>query len=60
VSSLEEAADVRVAFLTRLGQGALPQQDTVLQEGDLVHLVVRSADLEQVEALFAKAPEEGH
>jgi trk system potassium uptake protein TrkA len=60
ISFLEEAAKVRVAFLTRLGHGVLPGPDTVLQEGDLVHLMVHSAELEQVEALFAKAPEEAH
>src|SRR5688500_651285 len=38
VHRLEEAAGVKVAFLTRLGEGLLPTQDTVLQEGDLVHV----------------------
>ncbi|WP_037571945.1 potassium channel family protein [Phaeacidiphilus oryzae] len=58
VNSLEQEANVRVAFLTRLGQGTLPGPDTVLQEGDLVHLVLYSTDLETVEAIFAKGPEE--
>jgi len=58
VSKLEHAADVRVAFLTRLGEGMLPADDTVLQEGDLVHVVMRESDTAAVEAVFAKGPEE--
>ena len=34
----------RVAFLTRLGEGLLPERDTVLQDGDLVHVVMRDDD----------------
>ncbi|WP_042363743.1 potassium channel family protein [Streptacidiphilus neutrinimicus] len=58
VSKLEQEAEVRVAFVTRLGQGVLPTPDMVLQEGDLVHVMLRTADLEAVEAVFAKGPEE--
>jgi trk system potassium uptake protein TrkA len=32
----------------------------VLQEGDLVHVMMRTDEVEQVEAAFAKGPEEGH
>jgi trk system potassium uptake protein TrkA len=38
--------------------GTLPTADMVLQEGDLVHMMMRIADLEAVEAVFAKGPEE--
>jgi trk system potassium uptake protein TrkA len=58
LSKLEQAADVRVAFISRLGVGTLPNAETVLQEGDLVHMMMRIADLETVEAVFAKGPEE--
>ncbi|MFC1418622.1 potassium channel family protein [Streptacidiphilus cavernicola] len=58
LSKLEQAADVRVAFISRLGVGTLPTAETVLQEGDLVHMMMRTADLEAVEAVFAKGPEE--
>ena len=56
--SLEEAARVRVAFLTRLGEGVLPDAETVLQEGDLVHVVVRDDHLADAEAVFAAGPGE--
>ena len=58
LSKLEQAAAVRVAFVSRLGVGTLPTPDMVLQEGDLVHMMMRIADLEAVEAVFAKGPEE--
>jgi trk system potassium uptake protein TrkA len=58
LSKLEQAAAVRVAFVSRLGVGTLPTADMVLQEGDLVHMMMRIADLEAVEAVFAKGPEE--
>ncbi len=55
---LEEAAGVRVASLTRLGEGVLPHRRTVLQEGDLLHAVfVRSRFLE-VEKALAAGPQE--
>jgi len=46
VSDLEAASDVRVAFLTRFGEGVVPQTDTVVQEGDLVHVIVPDQDLD--------------
>jgi trk system potassium uptake protein TrkA len=58
LSKLEQAANVRVAFVNRLGVGTLPTAETVLQEGDLVHMMMRVADLEAVEAVFAKGPED--
>ncbi|MFJ3215294.1 potassium channel family protein [Kitasatospora sp. NPDC086801] len=61
VGVLEEASGARVAFVTRLGEGVLPSPQMVVQEGDLVHVMLRRADLTAVEAAFAQGPkEEGH
>ncbi|MEU8926856.1 TrkA family potassium uptake protein [Kitasatospora sp. NPDC048545] len=61
ISLLEEASGARVAFVTRLGEGVLPTPQMVVQEGDLVHVMLRRADLTAVEAAFAQGPkEEGH
>ncbi|GAA3023769.1 TrkA family potassium uptake protein [Kitasatospora sp. NPDC058063] len=61
ISRLEEASGTRVAFVTRLGEGMLPSPQMVVQEGDLVHVMLRRADLTAVEAAFAQGPkEEGH
>ncbi|GAA4678633.1 potassium channel family protein [Streptomyces youssoufiensis] len=59
VSRLQEETGVRVAFLTRLGEAILPTSQTVLQEGDLVHVMMRTNEVETVEAAFAKGPEAG-
>jgi len=59
ISRLQEETGVRVAFLTRLGEAMLPTSQTVLQEGDLVHVMMRTDDVEKVEAAFAEGPEEG-
>lgn len=62
ISRLQDETGVRVAFLTRLGEAILPTSQTVLQEGDLVHVMMRTDDVEKVEASFAEGPEEesGH
>ncbi|MDR3031646.1 MAG: TrkA C-terminal domain-containing protein, partial [Kitasatospora sp.] len=61
LSELEESAGVRVAFVTRVGEGVLPTPQMVVQEGDLVHVMLRRNELTAVEAAFAKGPEEaGH
>ncbi|MFF9640599.1 potassium channel family protein [Kitasatospora aureofaciens] len=61
ISRLEETSGARVSFVTRLGEGVLPSPQMVVQEGDLVHVMLRRADLTAVEAAFAQGPkEEGH
>ncbi|GAA1179838.1 trk system potassium uptake protein TrkA [Kitasatospora gansuensis] len=58
LTALEEASGARIAFLTRLGEGVLPTPQLVVQEGDLVHVMLRRADLDTVEAAFAQGPQE--
>jgi len=53
---VEAAAGVRLAFLGRLGQGVLPTSETILQEGDLVHVILREADAERVAQILSKPP----
>jgi len=55
---LEEATEVRVASITRLGEGMLPHRRTVLQEGDLVHAAFVRARLDEVEQALAGGPRE--
>lgn len=57
VSALEEASGARVAFLTRYGDGIVPSHDSIIQDGDLVHILMRTEDVTRVAALFAKDPE---
>ena len=57
-SLLEKVAPARLAFITRLGEGMVPTQNTVLQEGDIVHLIVRNDQIEVAEKALARSPEE--
>ena len=53
---IEEATGARLAFLTRLGKGVLPDSHTVLQEGDLVHMLVVGDQRENLESTLAQSP----
>jgi len=55
--ALEQASGARVAYLTRFGDGILPAPDTVLQENDTVHVLVRVDEITHVERVLAQAPE---
>jgi trk system potassium uptake protein TrkA len=60
VKSLEAATGARVAFIARLGRAVLPDPGTVLQEGDLVHVIGEESDLERITAAFARRTDGGH
>ncbi|MDP9182539.1 MAG: TrkA family potassium uptake protein [Actinomycetota bacterium] len=62
VRQLEEESGALVAMLTRLGNGILPDRDTVVQDGDLVHVTMLWEQRERVERVFSSGPteEEGH
>ena len=46
---IEKNTNARVAFITRLGEAVLPDEHTVLQEGDLVHLLVNEKQVAETE-----------
>ncbi|MEV1007618.1 TrkA family potassium uptake protein [Streptomyces sp. NPDC049881] len=58
VSRFQERTGVRVAFLTRLGEAMLPTAQTVIQEGDLVHVMMYGDRVAEVEAACLLGPEE--
>ena len=53
VKSLEASTMTRLAFVDRLGQAFVPEPGTVLQEGDVLHVVARESDLDRIAAAFA-------
>jgi trk system potassium uptake protein TrkA len=57
ISLIESATKARVAFITRLGQAMVPNEHTVLQEGDLIHVMVANTEIKNVEQTLAKSPE---
>ena len=54
---IEEATGARVAFITRLGEGLIPNSHTVLQEGDLVHVTLMEADRSKLDEILSREPE---
>ena len=56
ISELEAATASRVAFLTRLGGALIPDEHTVLQDGDLVHMTILDEQLAIAEAVLSKGP----
>lgn len=59
VSAIEAAAGTRVAFISRLGEALIPGPGTVLQQGDVIHVIAREADLQQITSVFAKSAATG-
>ena len=53
VKSVEASTMTRVAFVDRLGQAFVPDGGTVLQEGDVIHVVAREDEMDRVAAAFA-------
>lgn len=54
---IDELTPARVAFITRLGDALIPDEHTVLQHGDLIHVMVSNSDVAKVEEILASSPE---
>ena len=48
VKALEASAGTRVAYIDRLGAAIVPQAATVLQEGDVVHVIAIESELDKI------------
>ncbi|MGJ6968094.1 potassium channel family protein [Streptosporangium sp. G11] len=57
---LEAAAGTRLAFINRIGDTLLPRNDSVVQEGDVLHVMAVEADMERINKVLSGAPEEEH
>jgi trk system potassium uptake protein TrkA len=57
VTSVEAVTGCRIAFLTRYGKGLLPGPDTVIQDGDLVHVMMQHDDVSRISEVFMTGPE---
>jgi len=58
ISLIQESTSARVAFITRLGEGIIPLDRTILQEGDVVHLFVPDKEIANVTASLGSSPKE--
>jgi trk system potassium uptake protein TrkA len=54
----QEQTHSRIAWIDRLGEGMLPNRESMLQEGDVIHLAMREADAASVFEVIAAGPEE--
>jgi trk system potassium uptake protein TrkA len=58
VLELQEGTKARVAFMTRLGRGMIPDRRTVIQEGDVLNLFLLETQFDDVHAAIRTGPEE--
>ena len=55
---IDQITPARVAFITRLGEALIPNEHTVLQEGDLLHVMVLDSDMAIAEKSLSHSPDE--
>jgi trk system potassium uptake protein len=53
---VEEAAGARIAFLNRMGEAVVPKDATVVQEGDLLHLVAAENEMDRINKVLSGPP----
>src|SRR4051812_46199309 len=56
--AFQEQSRSRIAWIDRLGEGMLPTRETIIQEGDLLHLVIREENAAHAYQVFDRGPEE--
>lgn len=54
----QEQTQSRIAWIDRLGEGMLPSRDSVIQEGDLLHLVMRENTAAHTFEIIERGPED--
>jgi len=59
IKAVELATNTRIAFIDRLGEALIPSPATVLQEGDVVHVIAHEDELDRITDLFSVGPEGG-
>jgi trk system potassium uptake protein len=59
IKTIEASAGTRIAFIDRLGEAMVPTPVTVLQEGDVLHVVAPEGDLGRITSVLSAGPEGG-
>jgi trk system potassium uptake protein TrkA len=60
VTDLEKAVGSRAAYINRMGEALVVTDDTVIQEGDVLHVVAAGNDMDRINKVLTAAPEEDH
>ena len=53
----QEQSTSRIAWIDRLGEGMLPTRESVIQEGDLLHLVMREENAAHAYTVIDRGPD---
>ncbi|MHA7281241.1 potassium channel family protein [Arthrobacter sp. MDT2-2] len=56
--SIEAASGVRIAYITRFGEGILPTAETSYQQGDILHAMMKTTATDEIGRILAAAPKE--
>jgi trk system potassium uptake protein TrkA len=56
--AFQEQSRCRIAWIDRLGEGVLPTRESVIQEGDLLHVVMREENAQHAYQVIAAGPSE--
>lgn len=56
--SIEAASGVRIAYITRFGEGILPTADTSYQQGDILHAMMKTTATDEIARILTTAPTE--
>ena len=56
--AFQEQSGARIAWIDRLGEGMIPTRETVIQEGDLLHLVMREENAAQAYKVIESGPDD--
>ncbi|WP_327090943.1 TrkA family potassium uptake protein [Nonomuraea sp. NBC_01738] len=60
VHDLETQVNARVAFVNRMGEALVVKHDTMVQEGDILHVIAAENDMDRINKQLAEAPKEEH
>jgi trk/ktr system potassium uptake protein len=59
VQAIEDSVRARVAYIARLGEAMMPGPGTVLQEGDVLHVIAVEGELGRIEAALGNRARQG-
>jgi len=58
IGAIERTVRTRIPFLQRIGQGIVPEAETIFQDGDLLYAAVTDEDLSRVEHRLSNSPKQ--
>lgn len=56
IEAIENALRAKIPFLTRFGQGLVPDDDALLQDGDTLYVAVPNEDVPRIEGMLSEPP----